>query len=241
MILRLLSFNIHKGADWRGRDRVANLKDAILKSQADIVFLQEIHEKHLIDQVELETLADEIWHDFSYAKNSVNAGGDYGNAILSRFPVIESESLDLTTNRMEKRNIQKVKIDINGFAIDCFNTHLNLLRHSRKKQLDKIIEFVNSSQVDYGVIAGDFNDWRQDSKKFEERVSFVDAYHSIYGEYAKSFPAIFPVLRLDRLMIKGCEVRTSQVFDDHVWRKLSDHLPLFCEIIIPEDEVSNRS
>ena len=241
MRLRVLSINIHKGFDWRGQSRIHELRNAILSVEPDIVFLQEVHGKHLVENFELETLADEIWHDHSYAQNSINSGGDYGNAILSRYPIISSEFYDLSTNKLEKRNIQNAIIDIEGNILSCFNTHLNILRSSRRKQLEEIRCYLNQKKLQYAILAGDFNDLWQDSRELEKAIGFADSHYTIYGEYAKSFPSPIPFLRLDRLMTKGLEVNECKLLNDRIWKRLSDHLPIFCEIILSDNEISSRS
>ena len=47
---------------------------------------------------------------------------------------------------------------------------------------------------------------------------------------AKTFPAIFPVLSLDRIYVRNCAVHLPVVLPRRPWSHLSDHAPLVAEI-----------
>ena len=51
-----------------------------------------------------------------------------------------------------------------------------------------------------------------------------------YGEAAKTFPAIFPILSLDRIYVRNCSVHLPVVLPRRPWAHLSDHAPLVAEI-----------
>ena len=47
---------------------------------------------------------------------------------------------------------------------------------------------------------------------------------------ARAFPSLLPVLRLDRIYVRGFEVASSQVHRGHPWSKLSDHLAVSADL-----------
>lgn len=49
----------------------------------------------------------------------------------------------------------------------------------------------------------------------------------------RTFPAVFPWLRLDRIYQRGFAVRTARVLQGAPWRQISDHAPLFTELELP--------
>ena len=94
MKLRVLTLNLHKGfSSLNGRFVLNEMRDAIRSVNADIVFLQEVHGEqpehkklHSISEraSQVEYLADEIWPQYSYGKNSATSRGDHGNACQVR-------------------------------------------------------------------------------------------------------------------------------------------------------------
>jgi endonuclease/exonuclease/phosphatase family metal-dependent hydrolase len=108
MLLKILSYNIHKGFDWNNKNYfLQEMKEFIKQSRADIVFLQEVVGKNskyvaqgMVDS-QFEFLADQLWPHFSYGHNAVYDHGHHGNLILSKFPIESFENIDLTTNHWE--------------------------------------------------------------------------------------------------------------------------------------------
>lgn len=49
----------------------------------------------------------------------------------------------------------------------------------------------------------------------------------------RTFPAVFPWLRLDRIYQRGFAVRHAQVLHGLPWKQLSDHAPLLTELELP--------
>jgi endonuclease/exonuclease/phosphatase family metal-dependent hydrolase len=249
MKLKILSYNIHKGFDWKNQNYFLHeMKDFIRSSHADIVFLQEVvgkNEKYkdrgLIDQ-QFEFLAEEIWPHFSYGHNAVYDHGHHGNLILSKFPIETFENIDLSTNKWERRGMLLAKIQlpeekstIPFFYAAC--SHLNLLHGGRLLQYEMIKEEV-MNRIDNDtpfIIAGDFNDWNKKcADVFEGELQMHEVHKSIHGKFAKTFPAGFPLLSLDRIYVRNAHVKKVKVLgpsqQDSMFKHLSDHLPLYCEV-----------
>ncbi|PIS11989.1 MAG: hypothetical protein COT73_00920, partial [Bdellovibrio sp. CG10_big_fil_rev_8_21_14_0_10_47_8] len=109
MKIRVLSYNIHKGFSFSGWDfTLHTIKQALQETKADIVLLQEVvGENHQLrkavpqwpTEAQFEFLADTVWPHYSYGKNAVFSLSHHGNAILSRFPIIKEENINISTNR----------------------------------------------------------------------------------------------------------------------------------------------
>ncbi|HET6827503.1 MAG TPA: endonuclease/exonuclease/phosphatase family protein, partial [Ramlibacter sp.] len=81
------------------------------------------------------------------------------------------------------------------------------------------------------VVAGDFNDWRRRAHDYLWReVGLREIFVTAYGEAAKTFPALFPLLSLDRIYVRNCSVHLPVVLPRRPWAHLSDHAPLAAEI-----------
>lgn len=246
MRLKILSYNIHKGFDWKNKSyNLLEMKKLITDSEADIVFLQEvvgentkIKSSGLIDS-QFEFLADGIWQHYSYGKNAIYDHGHHGNLILSKFPIESFENLDLTTNSLEKRGMLVCKIITPEKSFYAACLHLNLLHSGRVTQYKKIAKHIhvqNNKENIPIIIAGDFNDWnKKSSSYFEDSLGMKEVYKAVHGHYAVTFPAGFPFLSLDRVYVKNFKIIDSSIMSQKTTHILSDHLPLICVVEFYEE------
>ena len=242
--MRILTLNIHKGFSWGNRRFVLHqVREAIRSCEADIVFLQEVvgeNRKHAKnypawpEQAQHEFLADSVWSSFAYGKNAIYPHGHHGNAILSRFPILHSEKVDISTNRFEQRGFLFSTIGIPGCRepLTCICIHLGLFAVSRRKQLRLLGQYIEKhvpSQAPL-IVAGDFNDWNGLSViRFLTDSDLTDAIETSAGRKARTFPAGLPILPLDRIYTAGLRVTSCTTYDQGVWKKLSDHAALLIE------------
>ena len=113
MRIRIVSYNIHRaiGVDRQFRpDRVASILGYLA---ADIVLLQEVDEGAPRSR-ELD-LARVLARDLSYPHVAVGHNvtlrkGRYGNATLSRFPILRERNIDLTVGFRKRRGCQHTRI-----------------------------------------------------------------------------------------------------------------------------------
>jgi endonuclease/exonuclease/phosphatase family metal-dependent hydrolase len=244
--LRVMTYNIRKGLGASGRRSVlASLREAIRKVEADVVFLQEVMGKSqkLGDPVaelkgdQLEYLADSVWTHYAYGKNAIHSEGHHGNAILSKFPFVSWENIDISTNRLERRGLLHgvLKVPHGHAELHLICLHLNLFGSGRRVQVKRLADRVRSFVPDGGplLIAGDFNDWRgQACKSLREQLAVEEVGLTSLGRHARTFPAWFPVLPLDRIYFRDLKLVNLDVQDRHHWRMLSDHQAILAEFII---------
>jgi endonuclease/exonuclease/phosphatase family metal-dependent hydrolase len=245
MKLRVLSYNIHKGFSVGNQKFVlAKIREALRTIPLDLVFLQEVlgahdeHAKFFEDwpmEPQFEFLADEAWPHYAYGKNAVYEAGHHGNAILSRFPILEYSNHDISTNSLERRGILHAAIEIpeQQVKVHCLNVHLNLFQRARRKQLAALGARVASIFPDSEpyILAGDFNDWSSKaSHLLEKSIGAVEVFHSTCGRHAATYPSRIPFLRLDRIYVRGLVPSVARVLTGKPWSDLSDHAPIYSEI-----------
>jgi len=231
--LNVLSYNLHKGRTvFKKRYNIKNLKEIIFSLDFDIGFFQEVLSKqHSTAKLsnQLEVLADEKWTEFSFAKNSIVSNHEHGNAILSKYPIIENHILDLTLNRLEKRSAIFTKIAYNGHNIICICTHLNLLLKDRRVQIDKILEFLssikNEQEEELVIFAGDFNDWTSEIEHLLRGKGFLTS-----AEKLNTFPSQLPLLPLDKIFYLNHADSACHIGSGKIYRKYSDHLPYISRV-----------
>ncbi len=244
--LRVLSYNIHKGFSIGNRNYVLDsIKKSIQQYQADLVLLQEVigeHEKHLNQPLhkpsesQFEFLADGAWSHYTYGKNAVYDKGHHGNAILSQYPIKKWYNLDLSTNRWESRGLLHAEIETPYHQkIHVMSLHLNLLENGRQQQIKKVCQYINAHTEPHDIIilGGDFNDWTEKvGESLKMDAGLEEAFWSIHGYHARSFPSFFPVLPLDRVYSRNLKPVTAECLQGTLWSRLSDHLALFTEFEI---------
>ncbi len=245
MRLHVATYNIHKGfSQFNRRMMVRELRDHLRSLNADIIFLQEVqgqHHRHASrfedwpDEPQYEYLADQVWSDFAYGRNAVYDHGHHGNAILSRYPIIRAENQDVSSHGFERRGLLHCEIELPDMklALHCICVHLALNERGRRQQVGALIERLNREVPAAAplVVAGDFNDWRNlAGQRLAGQLGLKEAFRDQRGKPARSFPSAFPMLRLDRIYVRGFSVRHTTVHRGPSWSRLSDHAALSAHV-----------
>jgi endonuclease/exonuclease/phosphatase family metal-dependent hydrolase len=242
--LKIATYNIHKGlSHFNHRVVLHELRERLRELDADIVFLQEVQGEHAyhVDRyhnypggAQHEFIAEKIWPHSVYGKNSVYEAGHHGNAILSRFPILQSLNTDVSAHRFESRGLLHCEIDLSGQKrVHCLCVHFGLFAKGRRSQTSALIEYVRKEIPPDAplIIAGDFNDWRnQLGKTLSSELDIHDVFDIACGKPARSFPSRLPLLRLDRIYVRGFNVLHSSVHTGGAWQRLSDHAALSAQL-----------
>lgn len=243
--LKVLTVNTHKGfTHFNRRFMLHELREAIRATRADVVFLQEVlgfHDSHARRvhrwpaSSQYEFLADSIWHDYAYGRNAVYPQGHHGNAVLSKFPIVAQNNLDVSFGTHERRGLLYciLRLPELGRHIHVVCVHLGLRERHRRVQI-KLLKRLIEREVPIDaplIIAGDFNDWRLRAQNTLMRIpGFQEVFNASVGRVARTFPARFPVLRLDRIYIRNFKEFRPVFFYPGIWKRLSDHAPLAVEL-----------
>jgi endonuclease/exonuclease/phosphatase family metal-dependent hydrolase len=239
--LKVLTVNAHKGFDWLNRRFVLyELREAVRAAAADLVFLQEVHGAHARHArrwarwpttSQVEFLADTIWSDFAYGRNSVYPDGDHGNALLSKYPIVSHQNLDITVEGAETRGLLHCVLQVGPQELHAVCVHLGLRESERQRQLQRLCALLNTLPERAPlVVAGDFNDWRLRASHVLARARLHEVFERAQGRVARSYPAPWPALRLDRIYVRDVAAHAPQVLSYRPWSRLSDHLPLAVEL-----------
>jgi endonuclease/exonuclease/phosphatase family metal-dependent hydrolase len=283
--LRVATYNIHKGVlrDFFGLKRISRiheLRARLHDLHADLIFLQEVQGKHDRHERRLDLWPREpqdvflarspgLKHTFetAYGKNATYLHGHHGNALLSRFPILQFEQRDISDHALEKRGLLHCVVDVGGRPVHCFVVHFGLFGRSRERQAQALVDWI-ARDVPLGaplIVAGDFNDWRDrltndlcaelgvcevfDDLKARRDVAQRVAYYmhdklSDLGvnvpkdsfrlpraiRTARTFPALVPWFRMDRIYQRGFAVDHAEVLRGPSWARLSDHSPLVADL-----------
>ena len=242
--LRVVTLNIHKGlSQFNTRVVIHELREGLRALEPDLVFLQEVqglNERHALRYAawpgtpQHEFLAGADWQH-AYGPNRAHQYGHYGNAMLSRFPIVSSQNADVSDHRFERRGMLHAVVRVPGWKrnLHCVCVHLSLHERGRRRQLQAIAErlrqFIESDMPI--IVAGDFNDWRQRATSvLRTSLGMSEVSAAASGRHLRTFPSLLPILRLDRIYVRGFRVVRSEVHRGAPWSMLSDHLALSAEL-----------
>ena len=249
--VRVLTINTHKGFTFFNRKfMLPELRDAIRSVKADLVFLQEVqgedekrslHWGDVPEAPHYEFLADAIWPQFAYGRNAVYPHGHHGNAVLSKYPILHSENHDVSVDGKvdgggaEPRGMLHCVLDIPGWkqGLHAICVHLGLRESQRQQQL-RLLCGMLATKVPAGapvLVAGDFNDWRRRAHRILQRgAGLTEIFQRLNGHSAKTFPARWPMLQLDRIYVRNASGHKPVTLPRRPWSHLSDHVPLAAEV-----------
>lgn len=233
---RVMSYNIHH-ANPPARKGVIDLDGiaATLSAESpDFIALQEVdvltRRSGKLDEAQI--LATKLGM-FVYFANAIDYdSGDYGVAILSKYPIQDAQTYKLPTVpgiETEPRVLAKVSVTLpNGRKIIFGSTHLDSEGNNdtRKMQIEEIKRIVINSDEPF-VLAGDFNATPESSV-----ITALDGFmmRSCVTSCGYTFPVITPKTTIDYIAVsksKGLTFIKHEVVQQHT---ASDHLPIFADI-----------
>jgi len=246
--ISIATYNIHKGFSVFNRRFVLHeLRERLRELDADVVFLQEVqgaHSRAVMQNTEsalqsqYEFLAQESWSHFAYGKNSEYEAGHHGNAILSRYPILNWDNQDISAHRFESRGVLCCELALphSSSVLFCLCVHLGLFTRGRRFQLSALVAYIHRHVPDDAplVIAGDFNDWNNRARHLlAQELGLHEVFETGRGSLARSFPVGLPMLRLDRIYVRGLGVKRVAVHAQYPWSRISDHAALTTTLHLP--------
>ena len=238
--LRLATYNVHACVGRDGRydpDRIASV---IGELNADVIALQEFTYPA---SVALETRAPVVLTTLNRYECALGptrhrprpldlTRGDqgttecFGNALLTRHPIVEVHRIDLSMESREARGALAATIDVGGTVLHVLATHLGLRIHERRFQVRQIVDYLDSVRNTLVVVLGDFNDWlpgRSAAHVLDHRLGRPPR--------PATFPVAWPIVALDRVWVHPRRaLRRVSVHASAAARLASDHLPVVAEI-----------
>lgn len=221
----IASYNIHSGVGMDRRRSAARIAQVLKELDCDIYALQEVdnqpgaHE----ESMQLEYLSRAMQMAAVPGLRIVRHTGEYGNALLTRLPIISVHRHDLSCSRWEPRGAVDVRLDLDGAPLRIMATHLGLSRSERRIQWLRLLAAIAEAGPDQPtVLLGDMNEWYRPAATLREA-------HKIFGEPPApvAFPSFAPCLALTRIWVRPLPaLRSLQVHRSALARKASDHLPV---------------
>lgn len=219
------SYNVHSCVGLDRRYSPSRIAAVLKEFDCDIFALQEVNNEpgEEDDSRQLEYLSEALDMAAVPGLRIVRHSGEYGNALLTRLPIVGVHRHDLSYWRFEPRGALDVELDVGGKHMRVIATHLGLSRSERRTQWRRLLTAVATSPSHQPtVVLGDMNEW------FPGSATLRDA-HRILGEPLApvAFPSFAPFLALTRIWVRPVAAIVSiEVHRTALSRRASDHLPL---------------
>jgi len=248
-----VSWNLHKGRSPLGFKAWAAMRHWVQSTPADVYFLQEAQAQRrnleIADNIvgapqtpdsvarppgalwdcQATDIATELKLQLALGTTVVKQSRRHGNAILSPYPLDLAGRWDISAHRFERRGLLVASITFAERRITLLCAHLALTRAARLRQMHWIAQWiVDDAPAGPLVLAGDFNDWRNDSAALFGTIGLIEVAASL-GHKGKTFPSFSPALALDKMFVRGMTpLEWMTPGRKTAW--LSDHLPYMARL-----------
>jgi endonuclease/exonuclease/phosphatase family metal-dependent hydrolase len=234
--LRVMTWNIHGAAGRNPRFDLTRVIALIKRWEPDVVALQEIDSRRKVDGDgdPFALLQTALGSHGIGAKSITTADGDYGQMVISRWPMT-SEIHDISFREREPRRAIRADVATPVGPLRMVATHLGLSIRERKSQTRTLLALAGRERTTT-LLVGDFNDWFWPGS-VRSALSHEFAGYTRY----RTFPSGWPLLRLDRIYCRPMHALVRS-FVDHGASEISDHLPIIAEVELGnEDTVEGRA
>ena len=242
--VRVMIYNIHAGKDASGVDNLDGVAALVRETGTDIALLQEVdsmtRRSGNVDQP--AALAARTGFHVAFGSALDYDGGEYGVAILSRWPIARDTLVHLPVDppqeraggSREPRGALRADITTPWGTLAVLNTHLDASGPDtwRRQEVRTLIALANAARAQHAnvMVGGDMNSTPESAVQQEVRAAGLrDAFAECGRGTGLTYPADSAVKRIDYLYLPagipcvGAEVRKTRV---------SDHLPLIVDIIL---------
>jgi endonuclease/exonuclease/phosphatase family metal-dependent hydrolase len=232
--LRVATYNIHRCRGLDGRTRPERTAAVIQSLEADVVALQEVVGAGPRGGGQAEALGAALGMGWVMAPARQLRGHQFGNAVLSRMPIVQHLEQDLTWKTCEPRRLQRVDLAVDGHALHIYNVHLGTAILERRHQAQRLADIVTDRHVSGPkLVLGDFNEWMKGlaTTLLSEKLNSVDLRDHVRRH--RTYPGLFPLLHLDHIYYAGrLEIVRIELPRTRAALIASDHLPLVADIRI---------
>lgn len=243
--IRVMTYNIHHGEGVDGRLDLKRIADVITGQKADLVALQEVDRgvtRTAGRDLPAELAALTGLH-YCFEKNIDYQGGEYGNMILSRFPIQASANMHYRMLREgEQRGLLQVTVWANGQPLVFMATHIDHRPDDAERliNVDEIRAAANQQRSLPVIVAGDFNDSPGSRVHSRMKDQFRDAWEIVGQGDGFTFSADRPRSRIDYVWLSH-HPNLEPVAARVIASEASDHLPLVVEFRVGTQRARNLS
>lgn len=222
MTLTLATYNVHRCIGGDGRRDTERVLQVLRELDADIIALQELDWGAAAALDLLAHFARSLGSTGIAGPTLHADSGQYGNAVLTRLPILTVRRVDLSVPAREPRGALDLELDARGSVLRVIATHLGLAPTEQRQQIRRILASLPNSRNEPIVLMGDLNEWFL----WGRPLRWLHR-HFGHAPALATFPARYPLVALDHIWVQPLALRKSiSVLSTHTARAASDHLPV---------------
>lgn len=176
---KVMTYNIHHGERLDGVIDLGGQARYMLSTGADIIGLQEVDvgtaRTSRVDQAAF--LATATGYNHVFTSHFDYQGGEYGLALLSRYPIVAHESYPLpTAGDAEAKSLLKATVDVKGELIDIYVVHFEVRNASVRNLQTAAVGEIIQQGTNPAILMGDFNALPDSNATLPWRSHLLDSY-----------------------------------------------------------------
>ena len=208
MKIKFMSYNTQHCLNFITREIDFDIiADTIKKCEADIIGLQEIRDEgqDADYQSQAKIIAEKLGYHYYYFAEAIRVGGvnPYGNAIISRYPIISAETIMIPDPEIKKydgyyetRCLLKATIDVRN-GLNVLVSHFGLNPDEQENAVETV---VSNMPKEHCVLMGDFN-MEPDNQILNPIMQGLQDTAKFFSTYKLSFPSDTPKVKIDYIFV----------------------------------------
>ena len=208
MKIKFMSYNTQHCLNFITREIDFDIiADTIKKCEADIIGLQEIRDEgqDADYQSQAKIIAEKLGYHYYYFAEAIRFGGvnSYGNAIISRYPIISAETIMIPDPEIKKydgyyetRCLLKATIDVRN-GLNVLVSHFGLNPDEQENAVETV---VSNIPKEHCVLMGDFN-MEPDNQILNPIMQSLQDTAKVFSTYKLSFPSDTPKVKIDYIFV----------------------------------------
>ena len=208
MKIKFMSYNTQHCLNFITREIDFDIiADTIKKCEADIIGLQEIRDEgqDADYQSQAKIIAEKLCYHYYYFAEAIRFEGvnPYGNAIISRYPIISAETIMIPDPEIKKydgyyetRCLLKATIDVRN-GLNVLVSHFGLNPDEHENAVETV---VSNIPKEHCVLMGDFN-MEPDNQILDPIMQGLQDTAKFFSTNKLSFPSDTPKVKIDYIFV----------------------------------------
>ena len=234
--LTIVTYNINHGEGVDGLYSSIRIARTLEQYDPDLIALQEVDmgTNRVNQDLQVEIIAKHLEMFYLFGKTVNYIGGEYGNAILSKYPIISSQNSDISPyNAPEKRRLLRATIDLGFKTLKFYSTKFGIMDDEIIYNSERIGKFMNRMEPDYPVIFGGDFGVKPYSLLLKDLMNTMIDLGTRFNNQSTTYPTRLTSRRLDYILInKYVEPMEYLIPVDSLSTISSDHLPVVAKVRI---------